>query len=136
MSDDVYLWCAPFKRILADTADVGCDIVFDFGRIDGDDLFDRMDPPLINVFERNQSIPVVDAFLPRRIISKSPMTACVFCTDDVADIVCTRPVFFPSAPFGIGTEIRFVHKKRQRIDGIDVVCDTFVNPYLAGTLRG
>ena len=129
------LWRAPLERILAYTADVGLDVVFEFGCVDRDDVFDGMNAALINVLKRNQTIPIVNTLLPGRIIAKSAVTTRVTGTNDIADVVCIRPVFLPPAPFGIGPQIGFVHEKSQRVDRIDVVGDTFVDPDLPRALR-
>ncbi len=135
MCADQQLWRTPLKRILAHAADVGLDVVFEFGGVDRDDVFDGMNAALIDIFKRYQTIPIVNALLPGCIIAKSAVTTRVTGTNDIADVVCACPVFLPTGPFGIGSQIRFVHKKRQRIDRIDVVRDAFVDPDVPCALR-
>ena len=135
MCADQQLWRTPLERILAHAADVGLHVVFEFGGVDRDDVFDGMNAALIDIFKCYQTIPIVNALLPGCIIAKSAVTTRVTGTNDIADVVCACPVFLPPGPFGIVSQIRFVHKKCQRIDRLDVVGDPFFDPDVSRALR-
>src|SRR5579875_331315 len=121
---------APAIHGQLDHLDIGCDIVIIFGwRVDGDDLVDGRELPVLHVLARDEPVPVGKARLPGAINAVAVILRVARRGANIAERVRDGG----DAPRAKGA---LLHEKGERVGGIDAILHAIVVERLALAARG
>src|SRR5579859_3367567 len=107
---------APGAHKMLDIRDVLLSIIFGWWSISVDDLWDRLEVPVIHVEFANQLVPVCVALLPGLIGSKALLTGVAIGATNIAQTmgICCHPIFAKGA---------LLVEERQGKDWINAILD-------------